>query len=603
MVQAQIADVDRKLWQRDSPGLPAALADGARLQPVSSAALLSELVDQSRFMEEFDRASRVAARWVVGLALLSLPLFVWLSSQAKRAFAADPGLQLHRRALTRPVSAWLLLTLGVLILVQILGPATRLKLLLVLAWLPMMRLQPEHVRQLLGRWRYLVGVFVLLSLLSYLLATSSLPFRLVVLLNGVLMLAMGVILVRRIARTGPGRPGRTVRVLLGASVGAVAVALTVNVFGNVTLAAMLTEAVMASAYMALFLLAAGTVVRGWTRFVFRATTQRLLAQTGRAGGLLDVGSRLFDAALVLAWAYGTLDALRVLRPLREALGEAAELSIGFGSLSMTLGGIVLFGVSVYLSFWLAKTVRGVLSEDVLPRIVLPRGVANSVSTMSYYLLLMAGLVVALAAAGFEISQLAIVLGALSLGIGFGLQTVVNNFVSGLILMFERPIQPGDTVELSGTVGTVREIGMRATTFTTFDGADVVVPNGMLLSEKLINWTLSSNTRRIEIPIGVAYGSDPEQVRALLLKVTEGAEGVARQPPPSVLFTGFGASSLDFSVRAWSLYDDSPFVRSRLAIALHDALRAAGVEIPFPQQDLHLKSVDPGLLGRWRGDKA
>jgi small-conductance mechanosensitive channel len=220
--------------------------------------------------------------------------------------------------------------------------------------------------------------------------------------------------------------------------------------------------------------------------------------------------------------------------------------------------------------------------------------------MTYYLLLMLGLVVALAAAGFEVSQLAIVIGALSLGIGLGLQTEVNNFVSGLILMFERPIQPGDTVEVSGTVGTVRDIGMRATTFTTFEGADVVVPNGMLLSEKLINWTLSSNTRRIDIPVGVAYGSDPEKVRALLLEVALRTERVARQPPPAVMFTGFGASSLDFSVRAWTHFDDHPIVRSALGLGIHAALAEAGIEIPFPQQDLHLRSIERGLFDQLQG---
>jgi small-conductance mechanosensitive channel len=213
---------------------------------------------------------------------------------------------------------------------------------------------------------------------------------------------------------------------------------------------------------------------------------------------------------------------------------------------------------------------------------------------------MLGLLVALAAAGFEVSQLAIVLGALSVGIGIGLQTVVNNFVSGLILMFERPIQPGDTVEVAGTVGTVRDIGMRSTTFTTFEGADVVVPNGMLLSEKLINWTLSTNTRRVDLPVGVAYGSDPEQVKALLLEVVQRIERVVAQPPPVVLFTGFGASSLDFSVRAWARFDDSPVVRSALGLAIHAALRDAGVEIPFPQQDLHLKSVERGVFDRLQG---
>ena len=127
---------------------------------------------------------------------------------------------------------------------------------------------------------------------------------------------------------------------------------------------------------------------------------------------------------------------------------------------------------------------------------------------------MLGLMVALAAAGFEVSQLAIVVGALSVGIGFGLQNVVNNFVSGLILMFERPIQPGDVVEVTGTSGKVREIGMRATTLTTFEGADVVVPNGVLLNEKLINWTLSDMDRRIDVNVGVAYGNDPKRVLEL-----------------------------------------------------------------------------------------
>ncbi len=374
-----------------------------------------------------------------------------------------------------------------------------------------------------------------------------------------------------------------------------AAAVVCNVMGNVTLAAMLTEATLDSAYTGLFLLAAGNVARGWLRFVVRPTAQRLSAGNQRAGGLLHVLGQLFDTTVFLAWVYVTLDAFRVLRPLQGWLEALFAFSLGFGSLSVTMGGVALFCVSVFLSFWLAKTVRGVLSEDVLPRMTLPRGVANSASTMTYYVLLIAGLMVALSAAGFEVSQVALVLGALSVGIGFGLQTVVNNFVSGLILMFERPIQPGDTVEISGTVGTIRDIGMRATTFTTFEGADVVVPNGMLLSEKLINWTLSTQTRRFDLPVGVAYGSDPAMVAELLAKVTQATEGVLRHPPPTVLFTGFGASSLDFSVRGWASFDDHVFVRSRLALAIHAALKEAGIEIPFPQQDLHLRSVEPGLF--------
>jgi len=439
----------------------------------------------------------------------------------------------------------------------------------------------------------------------------TLLYRLVVLLNGLLMLvALGGLLwrLRRVAPAPRSRLQHTVQLLAAAGSAAIGVAVVANLAGNITLAGMLTDATLTSGYIGLFLLAAGSVVRSWAAFVFRPVAEKLMAenrmaQADRAGSLLQVVSRLFDVGLMLAWLYGTLDAFRVLRPLQAWLAAAFAWKVEFGNLAITVGGTVLFLVSVYLSFWVAKTVRGILAEDVLPRMSLPRGVANSASTMTYYLLLMLGLMVALAAAGFEVSQLAIVLGALSVGIGFGLQTVVNNFVSGLILMFERPIQPGDTVELSGTVGTVREIGMRSTTFTTFEGADVVVPNGMLLSEKLINWTLSSNTRRVDIPVGVAYGSDPEQVRALLLQVAQRAERVVAQPPPVVLFAGFGASSLDFSVRVWARFDDSPGVRSALGLAIHAALRDAGIEIPFPQQDLHLRSVERGLMERLQGKAA
>jgi small-conductance mechanosensitive channel len=232
---------------------------------------------------------------------------------------------------------------------------------------------------------------------------------------------------------------------------------------------------------------------------------------------------------------------------------------------------------------------------------LPRGVGNSISSLTYYAMVIAGLFVALAAAGFEVSQLAIVVGALSVGIGFGLQNVVNNFVSGLILMFERPIQPGDVVEVSGTSGKVREIGMRATTLSTFEGADVVVPNGMLLNEKLINWTLSDMDRRIDVNVGVAYGSDPRRVLDLLLEVTAAAPGIATEPAPTVLFSGFGPSSLDFGIRAWTNnFGDWVKIRSDLNVRVYDALVAAGIQIPFPQHDVHVRTVSPAATSALAG---
>jgi small-conductance mechanosensitive channel len=157
------------------------------------------------------------------------------------------------------------------------------------------------------------------------------------------------------------------------------------------------------------------------------------------------------------------------------------------------------------------------------------------------------------------------------------------------------------VEVGGTSGKVREIGMRATTLSTFEGADVVVPNGMLLSEKLINWTLSDMDRRIDVNVGVAYGTDPRKVLELLMEVTKATPGVATEPEPTILFSGFGANSLDFSIRAWTNnFGDWVKIRSDMTVRVYDALQHAGIEIPFPQHDLHLRSVSPevkaGLAG-------
>jgi small-conductance mechanosensitive channel len=602
-VRAQIATVDRQLWQRDTDDLFTALGKADAGATVNFAAALGNLGEESNFVAEFDRSFRSAQNAVLVLALLLLPLLLWLSARARAALAANPALERHRHVLTRPFTAWLLLALTMLLVMHYLGPATRLKVLFILAWLPIMRLQPAFSRELLGGWIHLTGLFVVLNVLAYLVSAEPLPFRLMVLANGVVMLVAWVGLLLRLRARPAAAGGRLLRslpILVVLGIVAIGVALAANLVGNVTLAAILTDATLRSAYLGLYLLAAGNVIRAWTSYILRPKVAPPGGVGGRGAGLPQVTSRLFDLLLLWLWLYGTLDGLRAWRPLQEWMAALAAYAFQFGNLSVSVGGIVLFLVSVFLSFWIAKTLRGVLAEDVLPRMTLPRGVANSAATMSYYLLLMLGLMVALAAAGFEVSQVTLVLGALSVGIGFGLQTVVNNFVSGLILMFERPIQPGDTVELSGTVGTVRDIGMRATTFTTFDGADVVVPNGMLLSDKLINWTLSTDTRRIEVPLGVAYGNDPAQVCALLAEVVHCADGIARHPPPVVLFTGFGASSLDFSVRGWTGYDNAMLVRSALALAIHAALKRAGIEIPFPQQDLHLRSIEPELLKQMRG---
>jgi small-conductance mechanosensitive channel len=223
------------------------------------------------------------------------------------------------------------------------------------------------------------------------------------------------------------------------------------------------------------------------------------------------------------------------------------------------------------------------------------GKSYAVSSLLHYLIIAMGFTVAIAALGVNLSKLTVLTGAFGVGIGFGLQSVINNFVSGLILLFERPIHVGDTVEVGDLLGKVRRIGIRASTVHTRQGADIIVPNSQLISEKVTNWTLSDQLRRIDLPVGVNYSAPPGEVIKILVAVALANPNILKDPEPQCLFMGFGDSSINFELRAWTdQFDDWPSVRSELASAIYDAVYSAGMTFPFPQREVRLLSETEGV---------
>jgi small-conductance mechanosensitive channel len=189
-------------------------------------------------------------------------------------------------------------------------------------------------------------------------------------------------------------------------------------------------------------------------------------------------------------------------------------------------------------------------------------------------------------------NITIIGGALGIGIGFGLQTIVSNFVSGLILLIERPLKVGDTIQLGDQWGRVKKLGLRSTIIQTFDQAEMVVPNADLIAGQVTNWTLADRRVRLVLPIGVAYGSDITLVMKTLIACATEESKVLSDPKPQVLFSAFGASSLDFELRVWIAdFDDRRVVQSNLFVNIDRKFRELNIEIPFPQSDLHLRSID------------
>ena len=242
------------------------------------------------------------------------------------------------------------------------------------------------------------------------------------------------------------------------------------------------------------------------------------------------------------------------------------------------------------SFIITRLVSFTFGEtDRLFNIIkLPKGVPAAISLVVRYFIIGFGIMLALSSLGIDLSKFNLMAGALGLGIGFGLQTVISNFVSGLILVFERPIFPGDTVEVDNLLGTVNRIGVRSSSITTFDGAEVVVPNNNLISNNLINWTLSNKVKRLEIVVGTTYAADPNIVIKILAEAALSSDKVLRTPAPLPLLNDFGTSSLNFKLRFWVQNENGLSARSDVSIAIYNKFKVNGIEIPYPHQDVYIK---------------
>lgn len=258
---------------------------------------------------------------------------------------------------------------------------------------------------------------------------------------------------------------------------------------------------------------------------------------------------------------------------------------------ISIWSLIQFFTFVFLLFFLTGKFNKLLVNKILARYNLDIGVRQSIGTITRYILIILGMYVIVTAAGINLNALTVLFGALGVGIGFGLQNIVNNFISGLIILFERPIKVGDRIEVGGVNGDVVDISARSTTVITNDNISIIVPNSEFISSTVINWSHNDRKIRFRFPVGVSYKEDPEKVRTLLMEVMNEQDGVLKSPAPDVWFDEFGDSSLNFNLMVWtSKYVQRPkYLKSQLYYAIFAKFKQHNIEIPFPQRDLHVKS--------------
>lgn len=269
---------------------------------------------------------------------------------------------------------------------------------------------------------------------------------------------------------------------------------------------------------------------------------------------------------------------------------------------ITVGDLLAAAVVLLVTWIAVRNLPGLLEIALWQRLPVDRGVRYALSTLTRYAIVLGGLLLALGTVGIRWQNVQWLVAAMTVGLAFGLQEIFANFVSGLILLFERPIRPGDVVTVGSVSGTVNRIRIRSTTITDWDRKELIVPNKEFITGQVVNWTLSDPTQRLVLRVGVAYGTDPSRAAEVLLAVARGDPRVLREPAPSVVFMGFGESSLDFDVRVFlSGPEQIMQVRHDLNVGFTAALREAGIEIPFPQRVVHLRGPLPALQRAQAGE--
>jgi len=589
-----MAQWQRSLLEPDSPKLWEAQFRQQTDESLARSLRRSYAGDVTR-LANFLRAKR---SWLFGIALLTLAafaLFVRRGRRSKTGSLDSAGSGDTVDVFRRPASLALLVGVVAIMPLASDAPASVRGLASLLTVIPVVRLL---LPRLPSRIRILPVALIASVLIWQLLRFLQVPIWIKRDLLAILCLAVAAMFWRlgravRRDQTESQRAPAATRAVIWGGLALIVTALLANIFGYFRLSDLLIHGTLVSAYRAVALYTVFVVGNSIISCTLQTHASRHLATLNTE---VDRVTRQLSFALglvvFLVWLNTSLNVFTVRETVYGAISAALKYQISIGSATFAFSSILAFILTLLFGYLIATVTRAILGEVILPRFKLERGLPNAIATITHYVVLVLIFILALAAGGVELSKFTILTGAIGVGLGFGLQNVVNNFVSGLILLFERPIRVGDLLEVKGIAGEVTKIGFRSSTLHAFDGSDLIIPNADLISQQVVNWTLTGTRRRIVIKIHVAHGSDPARVRDLLLETASAHPEVLKSPKPTAFFLGFGDSSLNFEVRLWAPRPQVvPDLTSEVTLSIVAVLSEAGIKVPIPRRDLYIKSTN------------
>lgn len=585
---------ESKIFTRDSPLLwndKRSSSDTSNLIGHIAAAVS----DATQEWKDFYAAKYAERRIYNIVALLLLLLIVLLLNLYRdKWLTGERELQIAKFVVSRPFSAVIVLFVIVFTISHPQRPRLVETVILLTLVVPLVRLLPGLIDKRLSRPLILLPVVFLLYEMNVLIDGEIYYQRLIGLAQSVLLLVAIIVLYTPIGKTYRNIENPWWRIFVKMSpwyAFILVISILLNIYGSVRFANMLQNGVVVGIIAYFGLLAGFKVFQ--SLLIIILSTKFIRSLNTVKENYPKIKKWLANLLLIVGfilWIRATLKAFRIWDSFYAWMVEQINTPISFGNVSITISDVLTFFIIIIISFSTASIIKWAVEKEFSPKTKNQRGVLSAISMLVRYTIIVIGFVLAVGAAGIDLSTFGLLAGALGVGIGFGLQNLVANFVSGLILAFERPINVGDIVEVGLLKGNVTEIGVRASKVKTFDGAEVIVPNGDFIQSNVINWTLTDVRRRFEVRVPIKYGSDPHIVNSILVQVADDHPDVLKTPEPLALFEEFADDSMNFRLLIWTT-SDWLIVRSDITLAINDELKKAGISIPYPQRDIHIKSID------------